>query len=143
MAVQPRIVVGPVPGPDWVRAAVEAGGGVLVEPEQADAIVWGGPPNDVAGLLALVGAATNARWVALPWAGASTCETCTSWLDSLAGPGLSLPAASIATEPSSATVAASGLATGGSLTSVTVTETVPVSLRGSGEPLVVPLSVAV
>src|SRR5438045_3990888 len=75
---------------------------------------------------------------ALP--GASTCETCTSWLDSLAGPGLSLPAASIATEPSSATVAASGLATGGSLTSVTVTETVPVSLRGSGEPLVVPLS---
>src|SRR5438045_9303192 len=67
--------------------------------------------------------------VALPWAGASTCETCTSWLDSLAGPGLSLPAASIATEPSSATVAASGLATGGSLTSVTVTETVPVSLQ--------------
>jgi len=52
-----------------VRAAVEAGGGVLVEPEQADAIVWGGPPNDVAGLLALVRAATNARWVALPWAG--------------------------------------------------------------------------
>src|SRR5438045_8698248 len=66
--------------------------------------------------------------VALPWAGASTCETCTSWLDSLAGPGLSLPAASIATEPSSATVAASGLATGGSLTSVTVTEIVLVGL---------------
>src|SRR5437763_995984 len=75
--------------------------------------------------------------VALPWAGASTCETCTSWLDSLAGPGLSLPAASIATEPSSATVAASGLATGGALTAVTVSETVAVSLRGSGGPLVV------
>jgi phosphoglycerate dehydrogenase-like enzyme len=65
----PRIVVGPVPGPDWVRAAVEAGGGVLVEPGQADAVVWGGAPNDVAGLLALVGEAANARWVALPWAG--------------------------------------------------------------------------
>ena len=69
MPGNPRIVVGPVPGPDWVRAAVEAGGGVIVEPDQAEAVVWGGPPNDVAGLLDLVAAAPDARWIALPWAG--------------------------------------------------------------------------
>src|SRR5438270_11169722 len=71
----------------------------------------------------------------LPWLGASTCETCTIWLDSLAGPALSLAAASIATEPSSATVAVSGLAVGASLTSLTVTVTVPVSDLGSAAPL--------
>ncbi|MBV8692582.1 MAG: hydroxyacid dehydrogenase [Actinobacteria bacterium] len=69
MEGQPRVVVGPVPGPDWVRAAVEAGGGVIVEPAEAEAVVWGGPPNDVDGLKSLVRAAKDARWVQLPWAG--------------------------------------------------------------------------
>jgi phosphoglycerate dehydrogenase-like enzyme len=52
-----------------VRAAVEAGGGVLVDPEDAEAVVWGGDPNDVDALKALVVAAPKARWVQLPWAG--------------------------------------------------------------------------
>jgi phosphoglycerate dehydrogenase-like enzyme len=52
-----------------VRAAVEAGGGALAEPAEAEAVVWGGHPNDVAGLKALVAAAPRARWVQLPWAG--------------------------------------------------------------------------
>ena len=52
-----------------MRAAVEAGGGVLVEPVEAEAVVWGGHPNDVDGLKALVASAPQARWVQLPWAG--------------------------------------------------------------------------
>ena len=69
MPSQPRIVVGPVPGPDWVRAAVDAGGGVIVDPADAEAVVWGGHPNDVDGLKGLVREAPDARWVQLPWAG--------------------------------------------------------------------------
>jgi phosphoglycerate dehydrogenase-like enzyme len=42
---------------------------VLVEPDQAEAVVWGGHPNDVDGLKTLVKEAPNARWVQLPWAG--------------------------------------------------------------------------
>src|SRR5437763_799147 len=62
----------------------------------------------------------------LPWLGASTCETCTIWLDSLAGPALSLAAASIATEPSSDRKGVVEGEGGESGTSLRVTETVPV-----------------
>src|SRR5205823_15045927 len=64
----------------------------------------------------------------LPWPGPSPYTTLFRSLDSLAGPALSLAAASIATEPSSATVAVSGLAVGASLTSVIVIEIVFVAL---------------
>ena len=62
---------------------------------------------------------------------------------SFAGPVLSLLRGSKTSAVSSAVVALSSLATGGSFTSVTVTFTVAVAHLESGEPLVVPLSLTV
>jgi phosphoglycerate dehydrogenase-like enzyme len=65
----PGIALGPTTGrPQFVADAVTAGGGRLVDPAQADAIVWT-DPRDVAGLDEMLAAAPNARWVQLPWAG--------------------------------------------------------------------------
>jgi phosphoglycerate dehydrogenase-like enzyme len=50
---------------DVVRGA---GGEVVTDPAEADAVVWT-DPFDVAGLRAVLADATNARWVQLPWAG--------------------------------------------------------------------------
>jgi phosphoglycerate dehydrogenase-like enzyme len=54
--------------PSWVTAAVVDGGGRIVEPADADALVWFGAtqPQDLAPVLA---EAKAARWVHLPWAG--------------------------------------------------------------------------
>src|SRR5437588_9531458 len=65
-------------------------------------------------------------------------QTCA--LPILAGPGVSLVSTATLVEPSSATVARSLTATGGSLTSVTVTATSAVEQRTSRAALVVPLS---
>src|SRR5438552_18393905 len=79
--------------------------------------------------------------VAVPWLGPAVTESVVRvWVDSLAGPGESLARTFTLVEPSSATVARSAWATGGSFTSVTVTETVAVSQLESGEPLGVPSS---
>ncbi len=67
----PRVAVGPDPVPSWVTDAVVDGGGEIVEPSDADAIVWvdvSGPD----GLASTVAAAPHASWIQLPWAGVET-----------------------------------------------------------------------
>src|SRR5205085_1009921 len=72
--------------------------------------------------------------VAVPWLGPAVTESVVRvWVASLAGPGESLCRTFTFVEPSSATVARSAWATGGSFTSVTVTETVAVSHLRSEE----------
>lgn len=64
----PKVAVGPEPAPSWLADAVVDGGGILVDPSEADAIVWA----DVAApdeLVRVVAAATHATWIQLPWAG--------------------------------------------------------------------------
>jgi phosphoglycerate dehydrogenase-like enzyme len=64
----PRIAVGPDPVPDWVREAVEGGGGEVVGPEAAEGLVWV-DPFGAAELDKLLASAPGVRWVQLPWAG--------------------------------------------------------------------------
>lgn len=61
VTVQPRSA-------DWIDAAVVAGGGRLVEPSDAAAMVWthSSAPEDLA---AAVAANPQVDWVQLPWAG--------------------------------------------------------------------------
>lgn len=54
--------------PAWVFEAVEAGGGTLAEPAEADALVWFDAQHPEA-LAPVLGRAPGARWVHLPWAG--------------------------------------------------------------------------
>ena len=63
----PRIALAPDTAPEWLRGAIEDGGGSLVPPEEAEGLVWFGPFEPDA--LAPVLAASPARWVQLPWAG--------------------------------------------------------------------------
>lgn len=58
----------PEGAPAWVFEAVEAGGGTLVDPAEAEAVVWFDAlrPEALAPVLAR---APGARWVHLPWAG--------------------------------------------------------------------------
>lgn len=57
--------------PGWLAEAVEAGGGHLVGPEDADAVVWASPrhPDELRALLA---DQPRLRWVQLPFAGIET-----------------------------------------------------------------------
>ena len=64
----PRIHLGPHPGPDWLAEAVIAGGGHLVDVDDADAVVWA-DARDVSGLRAVLNVAPHVRWVQLPFAG--------------------------------------------------------------------------
>ena len=64
----PRIALAPESAPDWVAAAVTAGGGELVEPGAAEGLVWFGGP-DAEAFAPVLAAAPGARWVQLPWAG--------------------------------------------------------------------------
>jgi phosphoglycerate dehydrogenase-like enzyme len=64
----PRIHLGPGPGPDWLAAAVVAGGGQLVDPDDAEAVVWA-DARDVGALADLLDGADRIRWVQLPFAG--------------------------------------------------------------------------
>lgn len=52
----------------FLQDAVVAGGGELVEPEQAEALVWG-DADDPGGLSKLLDERPGIRWVQLPWAG--------------------------------------------------------------------------
>lgn len=65
---RPRITVAPEGAPAWVREAVTAGGGELVEPAEAEGLVWFGGP-DAGRFEPVLAAAPDARWVQLPWAG--------------------------------------------------------------------------
>jgi phosphoglycerate dehydrogenase-like enzyme len=64
----PRIALVPERAPTWMADAVTAGGGHLVEPKEAEGLVWGSPV-DADGLGAALRGATSVRWVQLPWAG--------------------------------------------------------------------------
>jgi phosphoglycerate dehydrogenase-like enzyme len=61
------------PGGGWIADAVVAGGGQVVAPDQAHALVWtdpGGPNSDgPRELAALLAQHPGIRWVQLPWAG--------------------------------------------------------------------------
>ena len=62
------MTLAPATAPGWVGDAVRAGGGEIVDPSAAEALVWFGPyqPRELA---AVLDAAPGARWVQLPWAG--------------------------------------------------------------------------
>jgi len=64
----PRIHLGPSGGPPWLADAVVAGGGHLVEPDEADAVVWA-DARDVATLRATLDGRSHIGWVQLPFAG--------------------------------------------------------------------------
>ncbi|MFN8018643.1 MAG: D-isomer specific 2-hydroxyacid dehydrogenase family protein [Acidimicrobiales bacterium] len=63
----PRIATAPATA-GWIDDAVRAGGGEVVAPEDATAVVWT-HPDDADGLRALLAASPQVDWVQLPWAG--------------------------------------------------------------------------
>jgi phosphoglycerate dehydrogenase-like enzyme len=63
-----RIAIGPAGSPEWVRDAVIAGGGELVEPADATAVVWTAA-RDPQGLHNLLQANSHIEWVQVPFAG--------------------------------------------------------------------------
>ena len=67
----PRIALAPESAPDWVADAITAGGGELVDPGAAEALVWFGGP-DAEAFQPVLASAPGARWVQLPWAGVET-----------------------------------------------------------------------
>ena len=62
------IAVQPSTSPEWVRDAVIAGGGHIVEPAAASAIVWTAA-RDASGLLEVLDAHGHLEWVQVPFAG--------------------------------------------------------------------------
>ena len=64
----PRVALAPDGAPGWVARAITDGGGVLVEPAEADALVWFGALEPER-LALVLDEAAGARWVQLPWAG--------------------------------------------------------------------------
>jgi phosphoglycerate dehydrogenase-like enzyme len=67
-----KVAVAPEGAREWVRSAVVDGGGQLVTPGEAEALVWTDPGGDgeaAATLLDLLKIHDNIRWVQLPWAG--------------------------------------------------------------------------
>ena len=61
----PRVAVGPDPVPVWLIDAVNDGGGEIVSPAHADAIVWA-DVADPSGLAAAIDAAPRATWIQPP-----------------------------------------------------------------------------
>jgi phosphoglycerate dehydrogenase-like enzyme len=70
MSHRPRIAVEPSghENREWLAAAVEAGGGEVVEPGPAEGLVWAANTG-IDALRAGVAQASSATWVQLPWAG--------------------------------------------------------------------------
>ena len=63
-----RCTVAPGPVAEVVAEAITGAGGELVEPDQAEALVWT-DPTDAAGLSELLAGLPDLRWVQLPFAG--------------------------------------------------------------------------
>jgi phosphoglycerate dehydrogenase-like enzyme len=63
----PLIALAPDEAPRWLADAITEGGGTLVDPADAEGLVWFGPFEPDA--LRPVLASSPARWVQLPWAG--------------------------------------------------------------------------
>jgi phosphoglycerate dehydrogenase-like enzyme len=68
---QPAIAVAPRGIRDYLVEAVQAGGGELLGPDEAQAVVWTDEDNPAA-LGSLLDAHPHLRWVQLPWAGIET-----------------------------------------------------------------------
>jgi phosphoglycerate dehydrogenase-like enzyme len=64
----PLVAVAPEGVRPFLADAVVAGGGELVPPEEAEALVWG-PADDPGGLAKLLDTYRGISWVQLPWAG--------------------------------------------------------------------------
>jgi phosphoglycerate dehydrogenase-like enzyme len=62
-----RIAIGPEPVPDWASGAVLRGGGVIVEPEQAEGAIWLWHGSQ--GLPEFLARAPQAQWIDLASAG--------------------------------------------------------------------------
>ncbi len=65
----PRVALAPDGIRGWLADAIEAGGGTVVAPQDAEALVWAEPAqaNELDELLH--DAAAGVKWVQLPWAG--------------------------------------------------------------------------
>ncbi len=63
-----RIAVAPSNSPEWVRAAVLAGGGEVAEPAEASAVVWTAA-REPQGLADLLRENAHIEWVQVPFAG--------------------------------------------------------------------------
>ena len=68
MAPEPRIAVRPHGERSWGADAVVAGGGRVVDPDEAEGLMWTSP-TDPDGLVALLAEHPGIRWVQLPFAG--------------------------------------------------------------------------
>jgi phosphoglycerate dehydrogenase-like enzyme len=65
----PRVALAPTGVRSWLTDAIRAGGGEVVDPQQAEVLVWAEPAQaDRLGAL-LRGDAAGVTWVQLPWAG--------------------------------------------------------------------------
>jgi phosphoglycerate dehydrogenase-like enzyme len=70
-----KVAVGPEGTRDWVKEAVRAGGGDVVEVEDAEALVWSdhahgpGEQTGPAALREVLDSNPGIKWVQLPWAG--------------------------------------------------------------------------
>lgn len=65
---RPRCALGEGAGAEVIRAAVEAGGGQVVETGDAEALIWL-DPHDADGLARTLREHPDIAWVQLPWAG--------------------------------------------------------------------------
>ena len=63
-----KVALAPAGERTWLADAVRAGGGELVDPADAEALVWA-VPGDGAGLADVLDGNPGIRWVQLPWAG--------------------------------------------------------------------------
>ncbi|MFM8266890.1 MAG: NAD(P)-dependent oxidoreductase [Ilumatobacteraceae bacterium] len=64
----PLVAIGPSAAPSWMSDAVRAAGAQIVEPEEAEALIWGSPRN-AALLRDTIDRAPQVTWVQLPFAG--------------------------------------------------------------------------
>src|SRR5207249_3160699 len=65
----PRVALAPNGVRGWLADAIRAGGGEVVDPQEAEVLVWAEPAQaDRLGAL-LRGEAAGVTWVQLPWAG--------------------------------------------------------------------------
>jgi phosphoglycerate dehydrogenase-like enzyme len=64
----PRVALAPESAADWLRQSITDGGGHLVDPAEAEVLVWGSP-RDPVGLTRLLEQCPDVQWVQLPYAG--------------------------------------------------------------------------
>ena len=65
----PRIALAPDGVRGWLADAIHAGGGIVVPPKDAEALVWAEPAKADELDRLLHDSASGVKWVQLPWAG--------------------------------------------------------------------------